>query len=215
MSGWRLNANDSSRPPCRCSITATSVSRKIAFGVDAAMLCRPRSSGKPAFVIEYICRENRIKSVRSGRPPPRRRHRSSAASSEAVIGLISVGVMPRANKWLASDSAESDSSDPATASPRAVRPLYLKTGIALARQPRGRSAELELAGRPRAGQHVVEQALAPRGFLEPGERGHDLCDRARAVEHDANRPLDERHEARRLGGQALELAQIVAANGSG
>src|SRR5688572_19280000 len=177
MSGWRLNANDSSRPPCRCSITATSVSRKIAFGVDAAMLCRPRSSGKPAFVIEYICRENRIKSVRSGRPPPRRRQRSSAASSAPLIGLMSVGVMPRANKWLANDSAESDSSDPATASPRAVRPLYLKSGMRLARQPLGHG----LAGRRLARQHVVEQALAPRRLLEPRERRHDLGDRARAI----------------------------------
>ena len=63
----------------------------VAAGAD------PRRSGTPAFVIEYICRENRIRSVRFGRPPPSRRHRSATTSCDAATGLISVGVMPRAN----------------------------------------------------------------------------------------------------------------------
>jgi hypothetical protein len=110
------------------SITSPSVSRRIAFGVDAAMLCKPRSSGRPALVIEYICRENRIRSVAVGRPPPSRRQTSSAASCDAATGLMSTGVMPRAKRWFASRSADSDSSDPETASPRVVLPLYLKSG---------------------------------------------------------------------------------------
>ena len=78
---------------------------QIAFGVDAAMLCKPRSSGNPAFVIEYICRENRIRSVSVGpaaaEAPP---EISRDVLRRRLIGLMSVGVMPRANKWFASDS---------------------------------------------------------------------------------------------------------------
>ena len=110
-------------------MTVPSTSRSTAFGVDAAMLCSPRSNGKPAFVIEYICRENKIRSVSSGLPPPSRRQSSCAASCDLATGLMSIGVMPRVNKWFASVSADSDSSEPPTASPRAVRPLYLNSGM--------------------------------------------------------------------------------------
>ena len=168
------------------------------------MLCNPRKSGKPAFVIEYIWRENRIRSVRSGWPPPRRRQRFSATSSVAAAGLMSVGVMPRVNKWLASASADSDSSDPPTASPRAVRPLYLKSGIRLARQPGRRRGR-----RSRARQDVVEQALASHRLLEPGERRHDLRNRCRAVEGVLERALHQRHEARSARREPLHFVQVV------
>ena len=69
-----------------------------ALPVDAAMLCMPRKSGRPAFAIAYICRENRIRSPIFGWPPPTRRQSCASASCEPPTGLISVGVMPRVKR---------------------------------------------------------------------------------------------------------------------
>src|SRR5204862_2953377 len=147
---------------------------RIPFGVDAAMLCIPRRRGRPAFVIAYICRENRIRSVTRGAPPPSRRQRSSNADRLTATDWMSIGVMPRVNRCVASASADSASSVPATASPRAVLPWQRNEAIvASARQARGVSTRLRGLF---VAQRVLEQARAALGLVEPRQRAHDLVD---------------------------------------
>ena len=88
----RIRGSRRCRPACRAGPS---------LWVEDCSPFKPRSSGTPALVMVYICRENIIRSAVRGMPPPSRAHSCCTLDSASLASPMSIGVMPAPNSRVA------------------------------------------------------------------------------------------------------------------